>query len=1206
MLLAVVLVPVIAWLVRGWWLEPWLARYAGRELSRILGGTVTIEQLHGSWWRDASLHGLQGSALELGPLHSLEVDEAHVTYGWGLFRGDMSAIRTVTVSGATLTLDVRDNKPKDGPDDSGWAPFLAKLPQPLPDIHLTGDFVVLLEAGEIRAREIRIAAKDDRIELTIAAISMPWIDNTPGLTCTVLVGADGRLTLENPCALGSLATLRTFSLRADVTEQGMHLTAEVATGEVQVAVAPGTWSVDLKHGDLAHLPPSLAAPWKAALPADLGGLVDLHLAAAENGFTWSTHVRQGRLSPVVVATADLSGSWQEGTWAIDQVAIDSGEGQQVRGQEVRIGRDGQRSGTITVEASDLRPILRRLRDTTWIPSAPISLRTQLSAVGSGVSIEGLAITAPGLEVIGVGTWSGPEAANLAIAATVTTDLAAISATVPAIDAWAGTLHADLNIEGSLHALSELEIRATATGEDVQLGGTPIPALDFQLTNRGDHLSLDARAEIAEHRVQVVGNITLADDGGVAVDFSTLEVRRDTVLLRNEQPLRAQWNPHSWSVDPCRFLALDGQLAFRGTGDDDLISASIEANDIHLDRIPGLTGVAGALDCRIQADGPLTAPLLLFHITSRDLIIGNRPSRIAVEARQDGTGIHIQHTQVSLGDTVTVNISGLWPVTVGVDGAQATGARGAGAHLHSDIAALDKLFPNWFTQGRVSCSATITPDATGNPELQATFAVHDAVVVKIEPYSLSQRPSQPPHLDLSAEIHANSRRGRVKVEARVDNAVVCRGTLNSRWQRPVLDSPIDGTIDLSGADLASLAHLSSEIVRLIGQIEGSLAISGTLREPEVEGALRVTDAELKLAADVPTIATINGSLLIDGSQTAILDLAAEMGYAPVRITGPISLVKGVPRLDLTITADNALMVQNRDLRVRISTTDLTLTGPLTALHSAGTILIDSGLWSRPIDLIGTGSSRAGIDDGRFELFSLRNPPLSDLTFDLTIRTSAEEGQGLRLQNNIVSALCQVDLHLGGTGLAPQPRGSIISLDARVTLPFSILILERVELTFPEDDPFRPTIDLLGSSQVRQWRVVVQASGTIDDVGIEANAPGLTSEDAVLLLSTGGTRAELNDPDGQRALLSRVGTFVGLELVRAVRGPADPDAKESILDRWSLEYGREVSRDGQETIDAEIRLNPYRERTGYILYGQRDRYDEFNIGIIMRIRFGGENP
>lgn len=66
-----------------------------------------------------------------------------------------------------------------------------------------------------------------------------------------------------------------------------------------------------------------------------------------------------------------------------------------------------------------------------------------------------------------------------------------------------------------------------------------------------------------------------------------------------------------------------------------------------------------------------------------------------------------------------------------------------------------------------------------------------------------------------------------------------------------------------------------------------------------------------------------------------------------------------------------------------------------------------------------------------------------------------------------------------------------------------------------------------------------------------------------------------------------------------GPDDPDAGPSLTDRVSITWGR-------DTIDSEFELTAPGSYPAVLLYGMRDRYDQYNAGLILRLSWGGEAP
>ena len=79
------------------------------------------------------------------------------------------------------------------------------------------------------------------------------------------------------------------------------------------------------------------------------------------------------------------------------------------------------------------------------------------------------------------------------------------------------------------------------------------------------------------------------------------------------------------------------------------------------------------------------------------------------------------------------------------------------------------------------------------------------------------------------------------------------------------------------------------------------------------------------------------------------------------------------------------------------------------------------------------------------------------------------------------------------------------------------------------------------------------------------------------------------------MTAVGSYLGQSLLQRVSGPSDPDER-TLLDRVECAIGRDISRTGQETIETEFEITPR-----WYLRGERDRFDDYNMGVVWRLRF-----
>jgi len=108
------------------------------------------------------------------------------------------------------------------------------------------------------------------------------------------------------------------------------------------------------------------------------------------------------------------------------------------------------------------------------------------------------------------------------------------------------------------------------------------------------------------------------------------------------------------------------------------------------------------------------------------------------------------------------------------------------------------------------------------------------------------------------------------------------------------------------------------------------------------------------------------------------------------------------------------------------------------------------------------------------------------------------------------------------------------------------------------------------------------------------PALSQDEAILLLATGYTREELEREGIGQAAFEKLASFLGEQLVSRFSGPRDPDER-TFLDRFRFTVGKDVSRSGDDTIEAEFEASDK-----LFLRVERDRFDEYNGGVVWRIR------
>ncbi len=416
--------------------------------------------------------------------------------------------------------------------------------------------------------------------------------------------------------------------------------------------------------------------------------------------------------------------------------------------------------------------------------------------------------------------------------------------------------------------------------------------------------------------------------------------------------------------------------------------------------------------------------------------------------------------------------------------------------------------------------------------------------------------------------------------------------------------LDGGIEVDDIPIATLPGLAA-VRHLQGTASGRLDLAGTLLRPLWRGVVAVAGLEIKLSSDVPTLTEGRARLTYADRIIVVEDMRGELGGSAIAVAGRITLSDGPPGLDLTCIGSNLLLTQRSDARVRADL-DLSLTGTIDQPLLSGRVHVVNALITPDLGI--GGGEGMGSGDGRLVLFELPDPPWSRMRFDIAIdalKTIGEADAGVRVATRWGRGRCDLDLRLRGNGALPEPEGRVIVREGVATLPFSTLKVTHGEIVFPSGDPFQPRLVVIAGARIRQYDLQVQVTGLLSQPVVRVSGSGLDEQEATFLLSTGSTPDELQDEAGQKAAIGRIGTWLGQETWRSIEGPEDYDAGPSLSERVTVTWGRELTAQGRDTIDSEVELTTPGSDEAVLLYGQRDRYDQYNAGIILRLYWGGED-
>jgi len=363
--------------------------------------------------------------------------------------------------------------------------------------------------------------------------------------------------------------------------------------------------------------------------------------------------------------------------------------------------------------------------------------------------------------------------------------------------------------------------------------------------------------------------------------------------------------------------------------------------------------------------------------------------------------------------------------------------------------------------------------------------------------------------------------------------------------------IDGTLDI-----AALSVLTAP-VRMQGDSDVKVGVKGTLANPELTGAIDVTNATV--VNDEPRIAAenLNAHLNLDGRRLSLTRFVADVNGGTVNASGTVTLGERiVDDVDLEITAEEVAhdgplglrSLSNAMLRVTRSGETITVKGTV-SIEEAGLtddLILDAGLLAR----IAARRDR--------DLTEVRNPLLQRVRFDIDVATRMP----VLVDNNLARAEVEADLHVVGTPYDPGLLGTLtLSEGSEILLNERRYHVERGIITFTDERRILPTFDLRLNATVSDYDVTVVVSGPLDSTETTlTSVPSLPEPDILAMLMTGRTVDQVRGEEFEVAreqvlssLAGRAGSTLGRGLQHAtglsevriepalIANEADPSAR-----------------------------------------------------------------
>lgn len=876
-----------------------------------------------------------------------------------------------------------------------------------------------------------------------------------------------------------------------------------------------------------------------------------------------------------------------------------------------VAGSGRLSGDLRVEGRGASPTATLSLAGSGLTVAGLALdeiALEIRADPSAVDVTRLALRSPYGEASATGRY---ELAGSRVAAAV------LDATLTQIEPWVRatgdaptTLHAEVS-----GPVDDLAGTATLRGPGVDVRGVPLSDVDLRLGLEAGRLSTEACSLVTPWgALSANASVDLAQLGGeLDVRIEALSWKGEAGDLALVEETRVRLDGSAFELPLTRLLGSPGAFYVLASGDASgfrgmVRSKGFDPTPMLREFLPVGLEIRGIdAECTVAVSDSqlqMTATGAVGHLAHPQL---ENPMRVDFGASLEEGRLRLQRFDARAPDGLALDVRGEIPLDLQGAGASVDGPISLRASIALPLASLPLGALGALETG-ASASGSIdgvlelggtTREITGSLDIRAPRLVFDLDAADAGQVVAS----------IDGRIVIDHGLRFEEFEARVDDATLVRvegsadvpTSLDELLGRgaSLLEAPLDLTVDARVRELGWAAELVPDLRRVAGQLAAQLHVEGPLSAPRVWGSVHLEDGEMRLAANLPRVENLRADLRLDGDTLYVERVEGELGASPLQLSGEVRLPTLEREMDvrLALSGENVLLQRTSAMRMRADL-DLTITGPWSKLEVGGEVALRNCRIAQHVDLIGMLEGGGGGPETQrrgLRLFSLREPPLSNIRLDVRIRSA----EPVVIVSNLARGNLHLDMRLAGTGEVPTPIGRVFLDETRVRLPGGQLNVQGGMVVFEERNPFVPVLDIEGSARLSGYDVRVHVTGDYDEpqVNLSTN-PQLPNHDALMLVVTGQVPKESYTTAAAESLT----LYLAKDFLSQLGGNGLDDS-ESLVDRVEVVQGREVSKSGIQTTEVSVRLNKRGRgpRQSFYLVGDRDVYDFYNMGFRIAVTF-----
>ena len=355
-------------------------------------------------------------------------------------------------------------------------------------------------------------------------------------------------------------------------------------------------------------------------------------------------------------------------------------------------------------------------------------------------------------------------------------------------------------------------------------------------------------------------------------------------------------------------------------------------------------------------------------------------------------------------------------------------------------------------------------------------------------------------------------------------------------------------------LEGLPTFTTAVSDVRGRVAGSLAVRGTVADPDVRGVVNLDLGSLRVVQPGVRLQDLAGTLRLAGDTAVVDSLTARSRRGTVRVTGGLDLATLTrPGFDLRIDARDARVLDNEQGKLEADA-DLALVGPWTGARLTGDLRIRRGVIFVPetdaqrIDLDAPAVTLLG-DTAALRVLPVQNPLLANLRVDVALTIAPDtwvrnSQANVQIYTPAEAGALTVSMDRAAQALALA--GTINTDRGEYTFAGRRIRLTQGSVVFLGQSPIDPILQLKAEQEVRlpsrpAFAIQLLVGGTLraPRLTLQSNAqPPISESDLLSYFAFGESTSSLLQPQtggsitggsgGGGALLGPIGALATQQL------------------------------------------------------------------------------